>query len=87
MNRKGPIMVAVALLLGAGAIPGVSVRAAAAADFSTRVCQAAGGQYSHGTCQSTTDRAAAWKAECEARGGTYFSAEYCEVPAGGLRPR
>jgi hypothetical protein len=50
MNRKGPIMVAVALLLGAGAIPGVSVRAAAAADFSTRVCQAAGGQYSRATC-------------------------------------
>jgi hypothetical protein len=80
-------MVAVALLLGAGAIPGVSVPAAGAADFSTRVCQAAGGQYSQGTCQSTTDQAAAWKAECEARGGTYFSAEYCEVPAGGLRPR
>ena len=35
MNRKGPIMMAVALLLGAGvipALPGVSVRSAAAAD-------------------------------------------------------
>jgi len=35
MNRKGPIMVAAALLLGAGvtpALPGVSVRSAAAAD-------------------------------------------------------
>jgi hypothetical protein len=35
MNRKGPIMMAVALLLGAGvspALPGVSVRSATAAD-------------------------------------------------------
>jgi hypothetical protein len=35
MNRTGPIMLAVALLLGAGvvpALPGVSVRSAAAAD-------------------------------------------------------
>jgi hypothetical protein len=35
MNRKGPIMMALALLLGAGftlALPGVSVRSAAAAD-------------------------------------------------------
>ena len=35
MNRKGPIMMAVALLLGAGvipALPGASVRSAAAAD-------------------------------------------------------
>ena len=35
MNRKGPIMMTVALLLGAGvtlALPGVSVRSAAAAD-------------------------------------------------------
>lgn len=35
MNRKGPIMMAVALLLGAGvipAVPGASVRSAAAAD-------------------------------------------------------
>ena len=87
MNRKGPIMVAVALLLGAGATPGVSVRSAAAAGLGERICHAAGGEYSHGVCQSTTDQAAAWKAECEARGGTYFSAEYCEVPGGGLRPR
>jgi hypothetical protein len=37
MNRKGPLMMAVALLLGAGITPallGVSVRAAAAADES-----------------------------------------------------
>ena len=91
MNRKGPIMVAVALLLGAGAIPalpGVSVGSAAAAGLSARICRAAGGEYSHGICQSTTDQAAAWKAECEARGGTYFAVgEFCEVPAGGLRPR
>jgi hypothetical protein len=85
MNRKAPIMVAVALLLGTGAIPGVSVRSAAAAGLGQRTCQAAGGEY--GVCQSTTAQAAAWKAECEARGGTYFSAEYCEVPGGGLRPR
>ena len=35
MNRRGPIMMAVALLLGAGvipAVPGASVRSAAAAD-------------------------------------------------------
>ena len=35
MNRKGPIMMALALLLGAGvtlALPGLSVRPAAAAD-------------------------------------------------------
>jgi hypothetical protein len=35
MNRKGPIMMALALLLGAGitpALPGVSIRSAAAAD-------------------------------------------------------
>jgi hypothetical protein len=25
--------------------------------------------------------------QCEARGGVYFTADYCEVPAGGLRPR
>ena len=87
MNRKGPITVAVALLLGAGATPGVSVRSAAAAGLSERICHAAGGGYSHGVCQSTTDQAAAWKAECEARGGVYFTAEYCEVPGGGLRPR
>ena len=87
MNRKGPIMVAVALLLGAGATPGVSVRSAAAAGLGERICHAAGGEYSHGVCQSTTDQAVALKAECEARGGVYFTAEYCEVPGGGLRPR
>jgi hypothetical protein len=79
-------MVAVALLLGAGATPGVSVRSAAAG-LSERICRAAGGEYSQGVCQSTIDQAAAWKAECEVRGGVYFTAEYCEVPGGGLRPR
>ena len=59
MNRKGPIMVAVALLLGAGATPVVSVRSAAAAGLGERICHAAGGEYSHGVCQSTTDQAAA----------------------------
>ncbi len=57
------------------------------AGLSARVCHAAGGSYSHGVCQTTIDQEAAWKSECEARGGVYFSAEYCEVPAGGLRPR
>ena len=57
------------------------------AGLSARVCRTAGGEYSHGICQPTTDQEAAWKSECEARGGVYFSAEYCEVPAGGLRPR
>ena len=64
MNRKAPIMVAITLLLGAAAIPGVSVRSAAAAGLGERICHAAGGEYSHGVCQSTTDQAAAWKAEC-----------------------
>jgi len=80
-------MVAVALLLGAGATPGVSVRSAAAAGLGERICHAAGGEYSHGVCQPTTDQEAVWKSECEARGGVYFAAEYCEVPAKGLRPR
>ena len=58
------------------------------AGLSARVCHAAGGSYSHGTCQPAADQEeAGWKSECEARGGVYFSAEYCEVPAGGLRPR
>ena len=61
--------------------------AARVAGLRARVCHAAGGEYSHGICQPTTDQEAAWKSECEARGGVYFSAEYCEVPAGGLRPR
>ena len=57
------------------------------AGLSARVCHAAGGSYSRGVCQPAADQDAAWKSECEARGGVYFSAEYCEVPAGGLRPR
>jgi hypothetical protein len=57
------------------------------AGLSARVCHAAGGSYSRGTCQPAADQEAGWKSECEARGGVYFSAEYCEVPAGGLRPR
>ena len=57
------------------------------AGLSARVCHAAGGSYSHGVCQPIIDQEAAWKSECEARGGVYFAAEYCEVPAGGLRPR
>jgi len=57
------------------------------AGLSSRVCHAAGGSYSQGTCQPAADQEAGWKSECEARGGVYFSAEYCEVPAGGLRPR
>jgi hypothetical protein len=57
------------------------------AGLGARVCRTAGGEYSHGTCQPATAQEAVWKSECEARGGVYFSAEYCEVPAGGLRPR
>jgi hypothetical protein len=57
------------------------------AGLSARVCHAAGGAYSHGICQPTADQEAVWKSECEARGGVYFAAEYCEVPAKGLRPR
>jgi hypothetical protein len=57
------------------------------AGLSARVCRTAGGEYSHGVCQPATDQEAVWKSECEARAGVYFSAEYCEVPAGGLRPR
>lgn len=57
------------------------------AGLSARVCHAAGGSYSRGICQPPADQEAGWKSECEARGGVYFSAEYCEVPAGGLRPR
>ena len=57
------------------------------AGLRARVCHAAGGEYSHGVCQPTTDQEAVWKSECEARGGVYFAAEYCEVPAKGLRPR
>ena len=50
----------------------------------TRLCQAAGGTYSRGTCQVGVDPTAVDK--CEARGGVYFDAGYCEVPAGRLRP-
>jgi hypothetical protein len=55
------------------------------AGASARVCHAAGGVYSHGVCQSATDQATD-QSQCEARGGVYFAAGYCEVPAGGLRP-
>ncbi len=56
-----------------------------AAGLGARMCRAAGGSYSHGVCQSAADQAAG-KSQCEARGGVYFAAGYCEVPAGGLRP-
>ena len=55
------------------------------AGLGARVCRTAGGEYSHGICQPATDQEAVWKWECEARGGVYFSAEYCEVLVGGLR--
>jgi hypothetical protein len=51
----------------------------------SRLCEAAGGAYSHGRCEPITTPD--WRARCEARGGTYFMVgEFCEVPAGGLRP-
>lgn len=54
---------------------------------SSRLCQAAGGTYARGVCQAADDTAAL-AALCQARGGTYFAGgDYCEVPAGGLRPR
>ena len=46
MNRKGPIMMALALLLGAGvtpALPGMSVRSAAAADEPRAAAQVSAG--------------------------------------------
>jgi hypothetical protein len=53
----------------------------------TRLCQTAGGTYAQGVCQAADDTAAL-AARCEARGGTFFpGGNYCEVPAGGLRPR
>jgi hypothetical protein len=55
------------------------------AGLGARVCHAAGGLYSHGVCQSAADQAAD-RLQCEARGGVYFAAGYCEVPAGGLGP-
>jgi hypothetical protein len=66
---------------------GVGDGAAPAARQSTRsrLCERAGGVYAHDTCQPIT--VPDWRAACEARGGTYFDGgEYCEVPAGGLRP-
>jgi hypothetical protein len=57
-----------------------------AAGIRTRLCQAAGGVYSRGTCQDAVDHPAVDKQQCEARGGVYFAADYCEVPARGLRP-
>jgi hypothetical protein len=57
-----------------------------AAERSARLCQAAGGVYSRGTCQPVIDEAVVAR-QCEARGGVYFAADYCEVPAGGLRPQ
>jgi hypothetical protein len=52
-----------------------------------RLCQSAGGTYARGVCQAADDTAAL-AARCEARGGTYFAGgDYCEVPAGGLRPQ
>jgi hypothetical protein len=56
------------------------------AETSERLCQAAGGTYSRGVCQPAIDQAVVAR-QCEARGGVYFAADYCEVPAGGLRPR
>ena len=51
----------------------------------SRLCEATGGVYAHHTCQPITGPD--WQAACEARGGTYFDGgDYCEVPAGGLRP-
>jgi hypothetical protein len=53
---------------------------------SERLCQAAGGAFSHGTCQPAIDQTVVAQ-QCAARGGVYFAADYCEVPAGGLRRR
>jgi hypothetical protein len=57
-----------------------------AAKVSERLCQAAGGKYSKGVCEPVIDPAMVAR-QCEERGGVYFAADYCEVPAGGLRPR
>jgi hypothetical protein len=63
---------------------GLSAAPAARPSIRSRLCEAAGGAYEHGSCQPTT--VPDWRARCEARGGTYFAGgEYCEVPAGGLR--
>jgi hypothetical protein len=53
------------------------------AGVSARLCQSAGGAYSRGICQPVIDQTAVAQ-QCEARGGVYFAADYCEVPAGGL---
>ena len=53
---------------------------------SARLCQAAGGVFANGTCQPAVDQTMAAE-QCVARGGVYFAADYCEVPAGGLRRR
>ena len=53
---------------------------------SERLCGAAGGTFSQGVCQPVIDPAVAAH-QCEERGGVYFAADCCEVPAGGLRPR
>jgi len=63
-------------------------RTAASASHPTmrsRLCQATGGVYSDDVCHLATNPD--WGARCRARGGTYFAGgDYCEVPAGGLRP-
>ena len=56
------------------------------AKASERLCRAAGATFSQGVCRSVIDPAVVAH-QCEERGGVYFAAEYCEVPAGGLRPR
>jgi len=49
-----------------------------------KLCEAAGGAYVDGVCHGADTTVAA---RCVARGGTYFAGgDYCEVPAGGLRP-
>jgi hypothetical protein len=51
----------------------------------SRLCEAAGGTYSDDLCEPKTNPDLG--ARCAARGGTYFAGgDYCEVPAGGLRP-
>ena len=56
------------------------------AETGARLCHAAGGVYSRGIRQPVIDQVVVAR-QCEARGGVYFAADYCEVPAGGLRPR
>ena len=63
-------------------------RAAASASHPTigsRLGETAGGTYSDGLCEPSKNPDLG--ARCAARGGTYFAGgDYCEVPAGGLRP-